>query len=203
MGTLTLFTTAQNSRTFGRYEGNTLILLSKSFPRKAARHIGAHLTVLAALTLMNGTGLGQTPAPVKVNPETGTPVQRNRTRPPRPIDTPYAKAALGTMLAPLDKLTPVTDEMLRNPPPGDWLNWRRTYNGWGYSALNQINRTNVKNLKVAWTFSMDSSSDAVNEFDAARSRRNHVPVELRRDDSDALDAKTGTLLWKFTWDLAG
>ena len=83
--------------------------LSKSFPLKAARHIGAHLTVLAALTLMNGVGFGQTPAPVKVNPETGTPVQTNRQRPPRPIDTPYAKAALATMRAPLDKLTPVTD----------------------------------------------------------------------------------------------
>ena len=23
-------------------------------------------------------------------------------------------------------LTPVTDVMLRNPPPGDWLMWRRT-----------------------------------------------------------------------------
>jgi len=25
-------------------------------------------------------------------------------------------------------LTPVTDNMLRNPPAGDWLMWRRTYN---------------------------------------------------------------------------
>ena len=174
--------------------------LSKSFPLKAARHIGAHLTVLAALTLMNGTGLGQTPAPVKVNPETGTPVQRNRPRPPRPIDTPYAKAALATMRAPLDKLTPVTDEMLRNPPPGDWLNWRRTYNGWGYSALNQINRTNVKDLKVAWTFSMDSSDDAVTETTPLV----HDGVMFLwnfGETIDALDAKTGTLLWKFTWDL--
>ena len=176
--------------------------LSKSFPLKAARHIGAHLTVLAALTLMNGTGLGQTPAPVKVNPETGTPVQRNRPRPPRPIDTPYAKAALAAMRAPLDKLTPVTDEMLRNPPPGDWLNWRRTYNGWGYSPLTQINRNNVKDLKVAWTFSMDSSADAVNEITPLV----HDGVMFLwnfGETIDALDAKTGTLLWKFTWDLAG
>lgn len=174
--------------------------LSKSFPLKAARHIGAHLTVLAALTLMNGTGFGQTPAPVKVNPETGTPIQSNRPRPQRPIDTPYAKAALATMRAPLDKLTPVTDEMLRNPPPGDWLNWRGTYNGWGYSALNQINRTNVKDLKVAWTFSMDSSDDAVTETTPLV----HDGVMFLwnfGETIDALDAKTGTLLWKFTWDL--
>src|SRR5689334_20562707 len=30
--------------------------------------------------------------------------------------------------------------MLQNPAPGDWLMWRRTLNGWGYSPLEQINR---------------------------------------------------------------
>ena len=38
---------------------------------------------------------------------------------------------------------PVTDAMLQKPDPGDWLMWRRTLDGWGYSPLNQINRTNV------------------------------------------------------------
>src|ERR1700691_1829690 len=37
-------------------------------------------------------------------------------------------------------LTPVTDAMLRDPPASDWLMWRRTYNGWGYSPLDQINK---------------------------------------------------------------
>ena len=35
---------------------------------------------------------------------------------------------------------PVTDAMLQNPDPADWLMWRRTLNGWGYSPLDQINR---------------------------------------------------------------
>jgi alcohol dehydrogenase (cytochrome c) len=39
--------------------------------------------------------------------------------------TPFAKDALAALRAPLDRLTPVTDAMLRNPPPGDWLHWRR------------------------------------------------------------------------------
>ena len=45
-------------------------------------------------------------------------------------------------------LTPVTDEMLLNPPDGDWLMWRRTYDGWGYSPLDQINKDNVKDLQL-------------------------------------------------------
>jgi glucose dehydrogenase len=39
--------------------------------------------------------------------------------------------------------------MLRNPPASDWLMWRRTYNGWGYSPLDQINKDNVANLRTA------------------------------------------------------
>ena len=33
--------------------------------------------------------------------------------------------------------------MLRNPPDGDWLMFRRNYAGWSYSPLNQINTSNV------------------------------------------------------------
>ena len=44
---------------------------------------------------------------------------------------------------------PVTEAMLRNPAPGDWLNWRRTDNAWGYSPLDQINRQNVQQLQLA------------------------------------------------------
>ena len=36
---------------------------------------------------------------------------------------------------PLDKYTPVTDAMLQNPPAGDWLTWRRGYDGQGFSPL--------------------------------------------------------------------
>ena len=53
---------------------------------------------------------------------------------------------------PIKNLTPVTDAMLRNPPAADWLMWRRAYNGWGYSPLDQINKDNVKNLQPAWTW---------------------------------------------------
>ena len=66
-------------------------------------------------------------------------------------------ARLEEIRQPLEVLTPVTDAMLRDPAPGDWLMWRRTYNGWGHSPLDQINRENVSDLEVAWTWGMDSS----------------------------------------------
>ena len=40
----------------------------------------------------------------------------------------------------------------RNPAPGDWLNWRRTDNAWGYSPLDQINTRNVQRLQLAWSW---------------------------------------------------
>src|SRR5258708_20387515 len=50
---------------------------------------------------------------------------------------------------------PVTEAMLRNPAPGDWLNWRRTDNAWGFSPLDQINRQNAQQLQLAWSWAMD------------------------------------------------
>ena len=36
---------------------------------------------------------------------------------------------------------PVTDEMLKNPPPGDWLMARRNYQAWSYSPLTEVTRS--------------------------------------------------------------
>ena len=49
--------------------------------------------------------------------------------------------------------TPVTDARLANPEPGNWLMTRGNYKGWSYSALDQINSSNVKNLVPVWSFS--------------------------------------------------
>ena len=46
---------------------------------------------------------------------------------------------------------PVTDEMLQDPAPDDWLMWRRTLDGWGYSPLDQVTRENVDELRLVWS----------------------------------------------------
>ena len=54
---------------------------------------------------------------------------------------------------PHDEVTdykPVTNDMLLNPPPGDWLQYSRTYDAWRYSPLKQINKKTVSQLRVAW-----------------------------------------------------
>ena len=49
---------------------------------------------------------------------------------------------------------PVTDAMLEKPEDGEWINWRRTYDGTGYSPLNQINKNNVGQLQMVWAWGL-------------------------------------------------
>src|SRR5690606_10338350 len=50
-----------------------------------------------------------------------------------------------------DDFVPVTDAMLQNPAPADWLMWRRTLDSWGYSPLTEIDKRNVGELELAWS----------------------------------------------------
>src|SRR5262245_42287292 len=56
------------------------------------------------------------------------------------------------------KFIPVSDAMLQKPDPGDWLMWRRTLDGWGYSPLAQVNKTNVAQLRMVWTRALSAGN---------------------------------------------
>ena len=56
-------------------------------------------------------------------------------------------------------VVPVTDAMLQDPAPEDWLMWRRTLDGWGYSPLDQIDRDNVAQLRMIWTRALSEGSN--------------------------------------------
>ena len=58
---------------------------------------------------------------------------------------------LGCAAAAAQEFEPVTDEMLADPDPPDWLHWRRTLDGWGYSPLDQIDRDNAHQLQLVWS----------------------------------------------------
>ena len=89
---------------------------------------------------------------------------------------------------------PVTEAMLRNPAPGDWLNWRRTDNAWGFSPLDQITRQNVGQLQLAWSWSMD---DTGSQQATPLVHDGVMYLPNPRGVIQALDAATGTLLWEY------
>jgi len=88
---------------------------------------------------------------------------------------------------------PVTDKMLAEPDPADWLMWRRTLNSWGYSPLNQITRANVSKLKMVWTRGMGPGVQEATPLV-------HNGVMYLPNPSDyiqAMDAATGELKWEY------
>jgi alcohol dehydrogenase (cytochrome c) len=95
---------------------------------------------------------------------------------------------------PLDKYTPVTEAMLAAPADGDWLNWRRTRDGSGYSPLKQINKSNVKNLTAVWSWSLPVGPSEITplEHDGV------LFVFGYHDIIQAFNAATGDLLWQYT-----
>jgi len=62
-----------------------------------------------------------------------------------------ALALASTVLAQVQNYKPVTQEMLLNPSPNDWLMYSRTYDAQRFSPLSQINKQNVGQLRMAWS----------------------------------------------------
>lgn len=90
--------------------------------------------------------------------------------------------------------TPVTDARLKNPEPGNWLHYRGNYQGWGYSPLTKINTGNVGKLQLAWSF-------ATGQVEGHQSppfvNNGYMFVTTPGAQLIALDAKTGTELWRY------
>jgi alcohol dehydrogenase (cytochrome c) len=90
-------------------------------------------------------------------------------------------------------VTPVTDAVLQQPDPGDWLNWRRTLDGWGYSPLDEVDRTNVGDLQLAWSWGLEpgvsQTTPLVHDGVMYVANPGHVV--------QALDARNGDLIWEY------
>jgi len=107
-----------------------------------------------------------------------------------------ASTCLVTIAAagPIENYSPVTADRLKNPEPGNWMHYRRTYDGQGYSPLDQINTSNVKNLTPVWTF----STGVVEGHEAPPIINNGVMfIATPMGQVIALNAKTGDEYWRY------
>ena len=102
-----------------------------------------------------------------------------------------ALAATGLAQA-QSSFVPVTDAMIQQPDPKDWLSWRRTLDSWGYSPLDRIDRTNVRQLRMVWARPLPEGHnegtplvhDGVLYFPGPG------------DNIQAIDAQSGEVLWQ-------
>jgi alcohol dehydrogenase (cytochrome c) len=95
---------------------------------------------------------------------------------------------------PLEKLRPVTDAMLTRPPDADWLLWRRTYEALGFSPLKAIDKTNVHELRPAWSWALPNGPNQATPI----VHDGVLFVHSYGDKVQALDAATGDLLWQYS-----
>lgn len=88
---------------------------------------------------------------------------------------------------------PVTAEMLEDPPDEDWLMFRRTYDGWAHSPLNQVNKDNVDELRMVWSRAMEPGG----QYATPLVHDGVLYVQHPGDVIQALDATDGDLIWEY------
>jgi len=93
----------------------------------------------------------------------------------------------------LEDFEPVTDDMIQNPDPADWLTWRRTLNSWGHSPLNQINRDNVDQLRMVWVRGLDAGI----QEGTALVHDGVMFFPSPMDVIQAIDIESGDLIWEY------
>jgi len=153
-----------------------------------------YANLLAYLLSHNGVAASANPLPQQLADLQGYSIPSSQlgagnTRTATPLiyhtDGPLTDSAL------LDNLNPVTDAMLLNPPAEDWLNWRRTLDAWGHSPLSQIDRNNVGELQLSWSWSLPAGANMMVPIV-------HDGVMFTYSFGDVVqahDATTGELLW--------
>ena len=100
----------------------------------------------------------------------------------------------GPMAPLLQRYAPVTPERLLHPEDADWLLFRRTYDGWGYSPLAEITPANVSRLQPVWTF----ATGQVEGHQAPPMVNNGVMfVATPGNQLLTIDARTGAVLWRY------
>ena len=104
--------------------------------------------------------------------------------PPRQAPTPTV----------LQNYPAVTLDQLKKPADGDWLMARRTYDGWGYSPLEQITKANVARLQPVWSLStgVTSGHQAPPIVNAGV-----MFVATPQNQVLAIDVRSGNLLWRY------
>jgi len=93
----------------------------------------------------------------------------------------------------IDDFQPVTRALLEDPPDDDWLMFRRTYDGWAYSPLDQVNEDNVGELRLAWSRAMEPGG----QYTTPLVHAGIMYVQHPGDVIQALDATNGDLIWEY------
>jgi len=96
-------------------------------------------------------------------------------------------------LRPVRNFVTVTDQIIREPKREDWLIYRGNYQGWGYSPLDRINKTNVENLQLVWSRAMEPGTNQATPL----VYNGVMYLGNPGDVIQAIDVATGDLMWEY------
>jgi alcohol dehydrogenase (cytochrome c) len=139
----------------------------------------------AAGSVIRSVATGQMPASLRQALAQAPADQRTSRRAPAPRGL--------TVTGEVKNYTPVTDEMLRNPDPGDWLMSRRNYQAWSYSPLTEITNQNVRDLHLEWVWAMNDGG--ANE-PTPIVHNGVIYLSNTSNTVQALDGRSGDLIWE-------
>jgi alcohol dehydrogenase (cytochrome c) len=87
-----------------------------------------------------------------------------------------------------------TEELNVQPVAANWLSYNGDYTGQRFSSLDQINQTNVSQLRAAWVFHAPDSRD----MEVTPVVVNGLMLVTVANDVFALDAQTGRIVWHYS-----
>ena len=189
------------SRRWGDKPIEALAANLQRMPPTVAGGLGARVysQILAYMLQQNGVTAGATALPEALADlgDLMVPAQALVDQPFTPRIPGYASNGPLFPTSRLDELSPVSNAMLMNPPADDWLVWRRTHENLGHSPLDQIDTSNVDELRVAWTWSLPPGANMMTPLV-------HDGVLFAYSFGDvvqAIDAASGDLLWGYQREL--
>lgn len=193
-------------------------LLDETMPPQAPGSLSAaqYASLLAFILMENGVSAGSNRLTVDSNAQllrgnialSNQPVEQ---RTPRPglagtIPSPQSRSATMETASVTETARAITKTYsvamryrnvstaeLADPDSADWTYWRGSPASQGFSRLDQINKQNVGDLTLAWVWGMESGRSQP----APLIRNGIVYIPNFGNVVQALDGKTGTLLWEY------
>lgn len=109
----------------------------------------------------------------------------------------FAAAPFAPSLFPqAPQFRPVTDSVLANPDPADWLMINRTFDQHRFSPLDQINKKNVRQLRMAWSRGLPAGTQETTPI----VYRGIIYMFVPGASVQAIDGTNGDLIWEYQRD---
>src|SRR5687768_10958844 len=179
-----------------RSTNDLLAQLRTTMPPESPGSLGedGYLDVMAYLLQRNGNA----PSEQRLLAASGEPIAAGAggaAQAGAPAPRPTGLLVSGTV----EGFVPLTDQVLRNPAPGDWPMIRREYSASSFSPLDEITAGNVGQLQLAWIWPM---RDGGTNQPAPLAYRGTVFLNNTDGVVQAIDARDGSLIWEHRIDTA-